>query len=125
MRSCQELADDPLAYTKRDPHNVDFRPFGKAGHLGRKRGPVVAKSPLWRAERRPPWSQKDRGTIGLRFSARHPLMPRADKAASSFRLLASPRRKPGSSFFALRALDSGLRRNDESGEQTARKREVR
>ena len=41
-RPCQELADDPLAYTKRDPHNVDFRPFGKAGHLGRKRGPPLS-----------------------------------------------------------------------------------
>ena len=51
MRSCQELADDPLAYTKPGPHNVDFRPFGKAGHSGRKRGPVVAKSsPLARRE---------------------------------------------------------------------------
>ena len=52
MRPCQELADDPLAYTKRDPHNVDFRPFGKAGHLGRKRGPALLNRRDWRAERR-------------------------------------------------------------------------
>ena len=31
MRSCQELADDPLAYTKRGPHNVDLVRSGKRG----------------------------------------------------------------------------------------------
>jgi hypothetical protein len=48
-------------------------PFGCSRH--RKRGPVCSAKDAadWRAERRPPWSQKDRGAIGLRFSARHPL----------------------------------------------------
>ena len=73
MRPCQELAVDPLAYTKRGPHNVDFGPFGKAGHLGRKRGPVVVKSPRL-ARREAPRVSPRRDAIGLRFSARHPLI---------------------------------------------------
>ncbi len=82
-RPCQELADDPRVYfqtpavaslvggcgdeePKRDDRTA-------AGHLGRKRG-RRRKSTQWRAARRPPCLATDTDTIGLRLSARHPLI---------------------------------------------------
>ena len=47
---------------------------GPAGHLRRKRGPAFSNRRDWRAERRPRGPRKDRDTIGLRLSARHPLI---------------------------------------------------
>ena len=153
MKPCQELADDRKVQTKRRLSpllSVDAErgtPTGQrtaAGHLRRKRGPVCReKTPqiacataslherMWRAERRPPRSARIADTIGLRLSARHPLIRGATMSKpqthcvvgrSAHALIASPRRKPGSRFFLWRfaPLDSGLRRNDECGSRASK-----
>src|SRR3990170_1786807 len=66
-RPCQELADDL---------GVALPASGllERNALTGKRGPALLNRRFWRAERRPRAARHD--TIGLRLSARHPLISR-------------------------------------------------
>ena len=72
MRPCQELADDRKVY----PNATRTPPLeaknGKRGTYGESAARPSVKSPRLARREAPAVVRKDRGTIGLRFSARHP-----------------------------------------------------
>jgi hypothetical protein len=78
-KPCQELADGPDLLREAKARPAAVTAANEQALDSAVRGAFFDAlslrylSACWRAERRPPWSRKDRGTIGLRFSARHPL----------------------------------------------------
>jgi hypothetical protein len=104
-RSCQELADDRSAARRKTRRLT----------LGESAARPPISHRIWRAARRPPWSDEDRGAIGLRFSARHSLLsegrkskPRTRPASRRGRCMSSshchgrPRCRPSTNLCRLR-----------------------
>ena len=88
-RPCQELADDRKAqsqtpaitspealFERRNAEGSETARGSQAGHLRRKRGPVVRKSSHVARRKAPAQSPSRSRSIGLRLSARHPLKAR-------------------------------------------------
>jgi hypothetical protein len=87
-RAASELPPGPLGVPARSWLTRPEAEFDPASWT--KAGPDAGNVRNWRAERCPPRSQKDRGAIGLRFSARHPLYLASSRRRENFVLGESP-----------------------------------